>query len=84
MLEDSILADLDNVVEHASDEILNQVDEAVKRVIKYYRNSDDEAINLQNNEDVQLLAAHPRESLKSFYKILEVEKHVAPETDIGE
>ena len=80
MLEDSILADLDNIVEHASDEILKRIDEAVNRVIQNYRN---ETVNSQKSIDLQLLAVYPLESLKSFYKILEIRKHTVPETDIS-
>ena len=62
--------------ERESNEILKEIDEAVKRIIEYYHNEENIATNLQDDEDIQLLAKHPRAALKSFYKILEVDKQV--------
>ena len=78
-LEDSITVDLDNIEEHISEDILKLIDEAVKRVIESYRTTEDEAVNIQNDKDIKFLATHPRESLKSFYKILKIAERTVSE-----
>ena len=73
--EEAFLEELVSVTE----EILKEIDEAVKRIIKYYRNELDIATNIQDDKDIQLLIKYPREALQSFYKILDVDKKVPHE-----
>ena len=70
-----LLTKLENTEEHASEDVLKKVDEAVLRVIKHYHNGNDaDTDKNQNQYDMEFLMVHPMQALLSFHKQLKIDQ----------